>query len=313
MIKQSAFRNSLLLLLAFFGMILVFEGCSSSSTTPADEVVDAEVAGISNDDFQKKSPQPFSENEDYYKNIVEDNDVLSRESLGKVQAYKLDEMDDVSDEMAKAIGLCYRGKYKEADDLFDSIYDVFREHPGYWNQIGICFFKKNDLRSAMLYFNKALSIKSNYAPAINNLGVLYIKKGKEQNAVLAFEEALKYHKSSRTPKFNLAQLYLKYGFLDKAQKLLMDLYTSNEKDVDVLNAIAVSYLLRGKIEEAKRYFEMIEVELFKEPYIGINYAYVLKALKMNDEAKSIIGEIKIDRRNKLYTYYTNVRRFVEKK
>ncbi|HLE11591.1 MAG TPA: tetratricopeptide repeat protein [Bacteriovoracaceae bacterium] len=301
----------MIIFLALLMAFMLFAGCST--TSPIDAALDAEVANISNEDFKRQPVGPFSEKEDYYKDVAVEEDVLSRETLGKIQLYNLDKIDDVGDEMGNAAGHCYRGKYQEADRLFDAIYEKYREHPGYWNQIGICFFQRNDLRSAMLYFNKALSIKGSYAPAINNLGVLYIKKGKEQNAALAFEEAIKNHKYSRTPKFNLAQLYLKYGHVDKAHKLFMELYTFNGKDVDVLNAIANIHLLRGKNQEAKKYFEMIDAQMFKQPYIGINYAYTLKTLKFDDEAKEILQNVSVERGNKLYSYYMNVKRFVEKR
>ena len=80
---------------------------------------------------------------------------------------------------------------KRAQSLNPSDFEVIKD-------LGNTFYAVGDLNNAKEYYQKALGIESNYAPALANLGSVLIKLGKKKEALPLLIKSTKYE-----PKFVL--------------------------------------------------------------------------------------------------------------
>jgi tetratricopeptide (TPR) repeat protein len=301
---------------------VLFSSCSNMLTKSNKkieaELTEAEMERIENEDFLPRKEVRYRVNLDHFdiKDDSADNtDSLLSESIARISDFKLKEISNSSkeDPISKIISLCYQQEFKQAELVMDTIYKKYKSHPSYWNQIGTCYFLQNNLRKALLYYNKARSFSKRYAPAINNLGVIYQKQGLEQKALLAFKKASQLSSFSLTPVFNLAQIYLKYGFSRRARKLLEVLLIKGAQDHEALTGIAVSYLQENKLTKALEYFNKIPNNKKSSAEIGINYSLTLKLLGHNQQAISAFENISTSKLGNNSSYYKNVSLYVRGK
>ena len=264
-------------LLLYSLILLLCASCGSSSKKEKkQEQKNQEFAWIENNDFEAGETVKYDETNDLFGGDESEYDSLSTESIARLPEFKLESVATREDSISKVISLCYQRKFKEASSVMDNLFKKYKNHPAYWNQVGTCYFLQGNMRGALLYYNKSRSLNKNYAPPINNLGVIYQREGREQKALLAFKKASELNSFSLTPIFNLSQMYLKYGFTDMARSLLVALEKKNSKDNDVINSLAVSYMIEGKFQEALKWYEKISRNLYSRYDVGINYALTLK-------------------------------------
>lgn len=293
----------LILLVALVGILI---SCASTEEKKSGDI----FSQIENADFMPKKTVEYVPNKDVFTGDVSDNDSISTESVNRLPAPKLEKLEETDDPISTGISLCYRGKFDHAFKVFDEAYEKYKNHPGYWNQIGTCYLIQNDFRKSLLYYNKALGIDDKYTPAINNFGVLYLRQGKEQLAMEAFKKASEVNSFSLTPMFNLAHLYLKYGAMDKAYRILIVLHNKNKNDVDVLSALASYNLMVGNPKNAVAFYNNIDNDHMKRPDIAINYAYALKQVGKDSEAKEILQGIPSKNLQGYETYYGRIKNYV---
>lgn len=295
-------------LLLVFALLQI--SCSSGEKDTAEKLPEG-LSGIENSDFKPKPAVPYVPKQDVFKVDAAISSSTAKESVDRIPTAKLEKLEVDQDPINSAIGHCYRKQFDQAFAIFDRSYDRYRMHPSYWNQIGTCYLLQEDYRKALLYYNKALGIDANYAPAINNFGVLYWRQGKDQLAIEAFEKASKVNAFSMTPIFNLAQLYLQYGFAEEAFRLLSALQKQSRNDMDVLSSLGTCYLMMGNPQSAVAYFDQIDDEYLKRPDITLNYAYALKMVGRKSDAKDALKNLSAKDLTDYANYYTRIRKLVE--
>ena len=59
-----------------------------------------------------------------------------------------------------------------------------------FNNQGISLIKKNQLNEALIFFEKALELNSNFVDALNNLGLVQHKLGKLDKAVRTYKKVV---------------------------------------------------------------------------------------------------------------------------
>lgn len=299
-------------LLTFSIILFLATSCGSSSKKEqTQDPKNQEFAWIENNDFEAGETVKYDETSDIFGGDESEFDSLSTESIARLPEFKLEVVATSKDSIGKVISLCYQRKFKEASQVMDALFKKYKNHPAYWNQIGTCFFLQGNMRGALLYYNKSLSLNKNYAPPINNLGVIYQRDGREQKALLAFKKASELNSFSLTPIFNLSQMYLKYGFTDKARSLLAALVKKNSKDNDVINSLAVSYMIEGNYQEALKWYEKIPRDLHSRYDVGINYALTLKLAGRPSDAKTVFERINVTKLGDSTEYYGKVKRYLE--
>lgn len=187
--------------------------------------------------------------------------------------------------------LCYKKKFKEAFDLVKENSSRYKRNPIFWNQVGACFMLKGERRKAILFFNKALEFKASYAPAYNNLGALYKREGADQKSLVAFTRSKKSSRYAKTPLLNLGHLYLEYGLREQALSIFKGLYNLSSIDIDVLNGLAISYLMKNNIKESLFYYRKMDEDLFEKPHFGINYSVALYRSGSKKKARKVLKNI----------------------
>jgi len=294
-------------------LLILNIGCSSSekSENSKKELTpeDKEFGWIENSAFEKVDEVPFNSNQDLFEQVSGD-DSLSKESISRLPSPKIEKVASSDDPVNQGIGKCYGKNFAEANKIFEANYKRYKNNPVYWNQVGTCQFLKGEYRKALLFYNKARTLSSNYAPPVNNIGVIHQRQGRDQKALAAFKKAVELNKFSLTPIFNLAQLYLKYGFVDKSQNIFKTLYNKNSDDVDVLNALGTGQLLKENYPISINYFSKIPRSKLSDPKYGLNFAIALKAGGQVKDAKAVFDRIDTNSMGDLGGYYNKVGRYL---
>src|SRR5690606_30915013 len=122
--------------------ILSFISCASNGGKDGEIDLDK----ITNDDFKKETPIPYSKDQDYYKDFKDDySRALNDETL-----QLLDDLDNSEeknkDVLSQISRLCYQKKFNDAFIAADKVYEKYRNTPIYWNQMGTCFYLKKEDR-----------------------------------------------------------------------------------------------------------------------------------------------------------------------
>lgn len=294
-------------------LLFLFNGCGSSSKNSEEKKEptkeDKEFGWIENSDFKKVNEVPFVSSKDLFNDVMGD-DSLSAESISRLPEPKLEKMASSSNPVNSGIGKCYGKKFAEAEKVFEANYKRYKNNPTYWNQVGTCQFLKGEHRKALLFYNKARTLNSKYAPPVNNIGVIHQRQGRDQKALAAYKKAVELNKFSLTPIFNLAQLYLKYGFVDKAQNIFITLYNKNSSDIDVINALATGHLLKEQYKRSVNYYSKLSRSELSNARYGLNFSVALKSSGRVKDAKAVFDRINTGSMGNLGGYYNKVGRFL---
>tara|TARA_R110002049_G_scaffold154967_1_gene319747 strand:- start:3 stop:947 length:945 start_codon:yes stop_codon:yes gene_type:complete len=300
--------------------LLVLSACSGSSKKSSTEEtvqndaispeIQQEFNWIENADFAEVDAAPFIASDDKFEGSLSDHDSLSKESIARLPAPKIEDAIDSNDLTTKLAGLCHANRFNDAFLLVKKQFRKYKKHPGFWNQVGTCYLRKKDYRSAILFYNKSRELDSKYSPPLNNLGVIYQIRGSQAKAYLAYKEASKLNPLSLTPLFNLAQLQLQGGQVDNAIIAFQALVRKNDDDVDALAGFATALFIRGDTEQSLRIFDRLPDEAIQNPSYGTNYSLALKLSGKEDKAREILARVTSTPSRELIDYYNKVKAFV---
>lgn len=275
-----------------------------------DGYSDEDLSWVKNEDFRPTSTVDYNIREDFYLEELSSDDSLKKESIERAPKKVLNRIENSDDPISQLASLCYQKGGKKASRLMDKMYERYKDHPAYWNQIGTCYLNNGEHQRAELFYNKALDEKDDYAPAVNNLGVIYYREERFQKAMSAFEKASSINRFSLTPSYNLAQLYLQFGFIDKAENLFKALWKKSNSDRDVINALATIFLLKNNIGQSLRLYGKLSREELRKPEFGLNYAVALKMANKKDDAVDVLSDVNTGAKQALSDYKQSVTRFV---
>ena len=299
------------LLISIFIICFIFS-CSLKKRSDGKDIEE-----ISDIDFEKSKIVPYDKKKDYYDMInlfkpVKDS--LASETIQRMESsnFRENAVDEVRRPLLVLARLCYEEDFEEASILIDKIYPQYQKHPGYWNQVGNCYFLNNDLIKADIFYKQSLKYNKKYSPSYNNIGNIHIKKNEYEKALAAFEKSHKLNKSSLTPAYNLSQIYLSFGIVNKAQKLLVFINSRRPGDDRVLSALATTHLLKGDIKKSLFYFKKVSSDGVAEPFAGLNYSIAAALLGDKNSAIKIFNKID-NNQVKWRNYYLKVKSFLEKR
>ena len=283
----------------FFFIMIFLLGCGTSQRAHSPDTV-------------KSANLPLNKRfADSFRPKLGEYDVLARESAARFSDARLEELEDSGNPLSHVVAACIQEDFNKGFDILDQNYLLFKKHPGFWNQMGNCYFLKGEFGKAILYYNKSREINPRYSPPVNNLGVVYQKRGEDQKALIAFKKAIRLAANALTPNYNLAQLYLKYGMIKRAKSIYSKLYRKNDTDNDVINGLANCYLIQGQIDKALSYFERIDYEAVKHPTASLNYAVALKIKGAFKQAKNVFDKMDGPDTSELREYKEKVESFIE--
>jgi Flp pilus assembly protein TadD len=298
--------------LLFLSFILLLSSCSSTPKKMKDvtEYAEDDLSWVKNDDFKPVATIAYNMREDFFTGDIVEVDSLAKESVERAPKNELKKVERAGDPVAQIAAHCHQGQYEAGFKIVDEVYAKYKEHPGYWNQVGTCYLSQGKNRQAQLYYNKAMDIEADFAPAVNNLGVIYYREGHYQKALTAFQKAAEVNQFSLTPSFNLSQIYLQYGFIAEAEQLLIALWRQNSTDVDVLNGLGTIQLLKNDANRAIQFYRQIPRQLLQSPQVALNYAVALKMADRQRDAEGVLSNMNSSDLGKLQNYSRSVDRFV---
>jgi hypothetical protein len=133
------------------------------------------------------------------------------------------------------------------------IYPAFSEP---WAQLGVVYYKKKDLDSAMYYYNKALSVAPYLATVHNNVGTVYFETGKYNEAISAFDKATQFDPNYSEAWCNLGSAYGTIGQMDAAIQHFLTAIKCDPNNVMALKFLGITYQNKGDQYNARLYLDM---------------------------------------------------------
>lgn len=257
---------------------------SCSSGKKLDQTKDQNKLGLTEQSFREYPKLLYREKLDYYDSNLSTQPFLLEESLQGKNITK----ENVNNNVNKLAMLCHSGQIKEGLALAQSLYRSYLQHPSFWNILGNCYFYQRQYRSALLYYNKAIELSPNYAPAYNNIGVYLSSTDQWQKALVAFKTAITKSKNAMTPKFNLAKLYLRFNLPQNALSYLQQLENDFPRESEIMGMLANAYYMISDNQKALKYFSLIDNDLLYRPDISLNYSRLLIEVGKKDQAQLIL-------------------------
>ena len=302
------------------GFVILIIGLMASSCATQKRSVGKPVSDLVAKDFVKPPAVKYQENYDYYNTLGalgQMENSLIGETLHKaphkgINLGILMKENDKDSSLTSLAHHCYGKDFERAFVIIDNLYLKYKEHPGYWNQVGNCYLLQNDLKKADIFYKQALKYNKNYSPAYNNIGNIHVRRREYRKAFNAFKKAHELSKSALTPAYNLAHVYLSFGMIHEAQKLFLNINQARPGDPLVLGGLATTYLFQGNIKKSLTHFNKISSNDLRLPAIGLNYAVALHLDGNKSLAKRTARRVEDDKRE-WGNYYKSVNRLVRQR
>lgn len=299
-------------------LLLILSACASNSNyrknanDEAASKTEEDYSWVDQLNFDKKSETKYQPDKDEFDISSEENShALVKESLSNIGASKLEETFAKSDDVLTKLNIkCYQGKFDDAFKMADELYTQYKNNTSYWNQLGTCYYLKDDYAKAILFYNKSRDLDSKFVPPVNNIGVVYMKQGKHQKALAAFKKASDMSTFSVTPNYNLAELYLKFGTVGKAIPIFQGLAKKSPQDVEINSALATANLLKGDYATAVQIYGQFDKATLAKPGVGLNYAVALKLLNRPMDAQTVLNNVSAATSADLKNYAQKVDKFI---
>jgi tetratricopeptide (TPR) repeat protein len=120
--------------------------------------------------------------------------------------------------------------------------------------IGMAYAIQGKYDDAVFYYNKAIKVRPDNVGAYHNLGVLLADQGRTDEAIAVFRKGLEHAKTKHALHSCLGTIFLEQGKIDEA---IYELQASvNMKpDIRALNNLGMALTIKGRTDEALRYFK----------------------------------------------------------
>ncbi len=197
-------------------------------------------------------------------------------------------------------------KYKSANKIFYQDKENNCNHISRtYNNIGVAYFKQNDLQKALTYFNKALSKEYNpeNALAYKNLGNLYYEQRNYQKALMYYLNALEIDPGYTDVINNIGLMYL---FQKKYQYAITQFKNLIKMNPDYIYAYinwAAVLIYVNKQEEAKEKLKKaLEIDPYNVEAIA-NTAHIFSTEEEYKKAIKKLQEVSIIKPKNYYAYF----------
>jgi tetratricopeptide (TPR) repeat protein len=263
---------------------------------------DQDISWVENADFNPVEEISYVPVDDYYEGLedVKDNPIAD-EGLQTVEKFEHQKVTKRTGPIGGLIS-CYQGEVDQGIKQITDVYRSYKKNPLYFNSLGTCFLKKNQFRKAIVFYNLALKLKKNYAPAINNLGVAYYNQKNYPKAYAAFKEASSLAKISKTPFYNLGVMFIQNSLfnefeIDRAEFVNDDLFKFG-KGLYLLNKKEYSLAVKS--------FGAIKNPAQFQGAVQLNLALGYIKLENYREARYYLSRAELEESSPLYSRYERI-------
>jgi putative PEP-CTERM system TPR-repeat lipoprotein len=140
--------------------------------------------------------------------------------------------------------------FDEAIKAAKTLSEKQSDNPLPYNLLGSAYFAKEDLDNAKKYFQQALSVKSDFVPAMINLASIDIKTDNIDAAETRYKDVLKIDKNNSSALTALAKIEANKGNTDNMLKLLQQARTKNLSALKPRLLLTRYYLSTGDVKES---------------------------------------------------------------
>jgi len=171
----------------------------------------------------------YAENKTLQNNIKEQAINLYKQGDYKEAAKKLESIDiiNIDEEELLLLANCYESM-GDSKASFDCLIKILKKHPRnpyvYYN-LGLLYYKNNDIKAAIENFEKATKYKNKFAPAYYNLGTCYYLLNDYKNAKKYLQKAFKIDPQNPDIVYNYAMSLKALGHSEETGKYF-DLYNT---------------------------------------------------------------------------------------
>jgi Flp pilus assembly protein TadD len=123
------------------------------------------------------------------------------------------------------------------------------------NAMGLTYFRKGDMRSAIQEYNTAIQINPYYIESYNNRGVAYVQEGKFEQAISDYNKALEIKPNDAVAYNNRGVAYGQKGNLKQAISDCNQALQLKPDYADAYNNLAVAYFLKNNYSLSWEYLQ----------------------------------------------------------
>ena len=142
------------------------------------------------------------------------------------------------------------GKLEEAVDAYNKALSLKPDYADAYNNMGCALKDQGKLKEAVASFKKALAIKPNLAVAYNNMGSALKDQGKLEGAIEAYNKALAIKPNYAGAYYNMGNALKNQGKLEGALEAYNKALVIKPDYAKANNNMGVSLADQGKLEEA---------------------------------------------------------------
>jgi tetratricopeptide (TPR) repeat protein len=214
-----------------------------------------------------------------YLSILESLPNNNEAKQGVLISYQKDTSEPSKKQLKEVMGLYSSGLYKEALSAANQLIKNFPNEHLLFNISGACFSEIGPIESAIKSFEKAISLKPDYAEAYYNLGFARQKMNQNNNALSCYKKAISIKHAYPQAHNNIGLLNMNLGDLDSAIKSLEWAVAYSPNYAEAHNNLGAAFQEQMLFNKAMNQFE-------KAVNINSNYAIAHNNLGISSE---IIG------------------------
>ncbi len=184
-----------------------------------------------------------------------------------------------------AEGAIARGAMTQAKALYQGILGIDDTNLTALSQLAAMAFADEDHATALVLFAAAAEHHSREADVYHGLAAVYQQLGNTENALAALDTALRIDAGHEPALYDKARLLQTQGRLDQAEKLYLQLTSSNRSRVDAIFNRGVVMFRKGNLIAADRWFRQAAKRDPKSPWPLINLALIYRYWERFDDAR----------------------------
>ena len=135
---------------------------------------------------------------------------------------------------------------------------IFSPYSDGWTQIGVGFYKLNNMDSAAVYFNKGLQFNPNNSVALSNLGAYYFNKQRYPEAIDIFKRTLDLNPRFIDAMVNLGSCYGASGQFNDAIIWFTKAYELDPNNAKAIQFLAITYQNMNQPDKAAYYQSLLK-------------------------------------------------------
>ena len=153
------------------------------------------------------------------------------------------------------VNLHRTGQFQKALSSADELIKNYKNDPFLFNIRGSCLCETGDLNASISSFEKAITLKSDYAEALFNLGVAHQRLEQLDMAIESYEKALIIQHAYPTAHHNLGIIYFQNEQISSAIKSFEWAVAYSPNYSEAYFNLGTAFQKNRQFEEAKKHFE----------------------------------------------------------